>query len=310
MTDCVIVQPIAEAGIALLREAGLTVHVAKRPELACMREHLVDARAVITRNAGFSAEAIVAAPNLVVIGSHGTGIDSIDLPAAKARGIAVINTPGVNARAVAEHALAMMLACAKALPLADAATRTGDWGFRERTKIIELNGRCLGLVGYGRVARQFGRLAIALGMEVCAVSRHAKPDVLREDGIRPMADLDALCRAADVVSLHGLPDGGIRIGVAELAAMRPGSILINTARGALVDEGALLVALDRGHLSMAALDVFEREPLSPDSPLIDNSRVILTPHMGGLADTAMRRTAEEVASKVLAVLAKKGKSEP
>ena len=302
MSDCVVVQPIDLAGIELLRHAGLDVYEAASPEIDDLLPHLRDARAVITRDRGFPARAIAAAPCLEVIASHGTGTDRIDKDAASARGIRVINTPGTNAPSVAEHALGLMLACARQIPQADRALRAGDWAFREHAHPRELGGRSLGLVGFGRVARQLAQLAQGLGMKVLAYSTHAGDADLVAAGVLPLPDLDSLLAASDVVSLHGLPTTEPLIDAVRLARLRPDAILINTARGALIDEAALAQALCDGRLAAAALDVFSVEPLPSDSPLFDCPNLILTPHIGGTAHEALERTAIAVARKVIEAL--------
>lgn len=295
MTDVVITQLIAPAGVDLLRRAGLAVLEAGTPDPEALAPHLATARAVIVRNLGFPAEAIARAPRLEVIAAHGTGTDRIDHAAAAARGIAVVSTPGTNAASVAEHAAALMLACARHLAAADRALRGGDWQIRDRLTPMELGGRRIGLVGFGHVARAFAHIARCLGMEVRALSAHAPADIAAPD-------LATLLGGADVVSLHGVPGRAPRLGAAEIAAMRPGAILINTARGGLVDEAALAEALHTGHLRAAALDVFAAEPLPADSPLLDAPNLILTPHMGGSSDAARDRTSRAVALRVLEAL--------
>lgn len=301
-TDCLIVQPIAAPGIAMLRDAGLVVHEAGSTDMAALLPHLSTARAVITRNHGLSAEAIAAAPALRVIAAHGTGTDRIDQRAAAIRGIAVVNTPGTNAQSVAEHALGLMFACARAIPAADLAVRRGDWGFRDRDHPVELSGRTLGLIGFGQVARALVPMARAIGMDVVAVSDHASPQNMATLGVRFLSDTDDLLAQSDVVSLHGVPRELPVIGAARITAIKPGAILINTARGALVDEGAVARALASGALRAAALDVFTAEPLPSDSLLLRAPNMILTPHIGGSTDEARARTSLAVARAVLAAL--------
>ena len=302
MSDCVIVQPIAEGGLALLRAAGYSVHVAAAPTLDAMREHLADARAVITRDRGFSGEAIAAAPRLVVIASHGTGVDAIDREAAKRRGITVVATPGTNAPSVAEHTMALILAAAKALPAADAAVRRGDTLWRDAPHGCELAGRTLALVGYGRIARRVARLGQAFGMSVAAISTVSSEDEMARDGVESVADLDTLVAAADVISLHTVPDGTTLFDVARLARLRPDAILVNTARGALIDEDALAAALREGRLGAAALDVTVVEPLPATSALFDAPNLILTPHVAAATPAARERTACAVAQRVIDAL--------
>ena len=299
MTDCVVVQPIARCGLDLLRKAGLSVFEAPSPDLADLLPHLKTAKAVITRDMGFSAEAIEASPNLVVIASHGTGTDRIDKAAAKRHGIGVVSTPGTNAQSVAEHALALMFACSRHIAAADRAIRAGDWAFRERAQTRELSERHLGIVGYGHVARKLAALAKGIGMTVTVDSRHASDNDLAADGVLRAVGLEELLVTSQVVSLHGLPGSTPVLDEARLALMRADAILINTARGALIDETALANALRAGRIAAAGLDVFSSEPLPDDSPLQDCPNLILTPHMGGSGVEARERTALEVARKVV-----------
>ncbi len=301
---CLLVQPIDAAGIDLLQAGGIAVDLAPGTGLADLAPLLARADAVITRNHGLSAEAIALAPRLRVIASHGTGTDRIDITAARARGIAVVNTPGSNAQAVAEQALALLFAAARRLPQADAALRRGDfdWRLTPAARGIELAGRKLGLWGYGHVARHLARMARGIGMEVAVLSSHAGPEALAAEGLAVARDAGALLAECDAISLHALPGPHPLIGAAELAAMRPGAILINTARGRLVDEVALARALTSGRLHAAALDVFVEEPLPPGSPLLNCPNLILTPHVGGTTAEALRRTAKAAARAVLAAL--------
>lgn len=299
MTDCVVVQPIARCGVDLLEDTGLSVFEAPSPDLAVLRPHLETAKAVITRNAGLSAEAIDAAPHLQIIASHGTGTDSIDKTAVKRRGIQVVSTPGTNAQSVAEHALALILACARKLPAADHAVRTGDWAFRERTHPREISSCRLGLVGYGHVARKLAIMAKGLGMTVMVHSKHASDSELADHGIVRASSLEDLLARCQVVSLQGVPGSAPTLDKKRLMLLREDAILINTARGALIDEAALAEALRAGRIAAAGLDVFSSEPLPGDSPLLDCPRLVLTPHMGGSGAEALERTAIEVARKVI-----------
>jgi len=302
MTDCVVVQPIAGVGLDLLRAAGLSLHVASDRSLGALAPHLAAARAVVTRDAGFSAEAIGLSPCLKVIGVHGTGTNAVAKDVARDRGIAVVNTPGANAQSVAELTLALMLACTKRLVEADAAVRAGDFAFRYRQRSHELQGRTLGLVGFGHVSRRVARLALAFDMTVLCWSRSAGPGDMAEHGMRQVSDLDALCAASDIVSLHGIPGPTPLFDAARLARLKPGAIVVNTGRGGLLDEAALIEGLAAGRIGAAGLDVFQHEPLPADSPLVGAPNLVLTPHLGGATQEALERTAMEVARKVIAAL--------
>lgn len=301
MTDVVVLQPIAAPGLAMLEAAGLTLHLARAGEAETLAAHLATARAVITRDAGFSEEQLARAPRLEVIAVHGASVAKVAVAAAAARGVAVVSTPGANARSVAELALALMLACARRLGEADAAVRAGDFDFRYRQRSFELSGRTLGLVGFGHVARELARLVAGFDMTLVAATRHADDAELAALGVARV-DLDALCRLSDVVSLHARPSVSPLFDAARLARLKPGAILINTARGALLDEAALAQALREGRLAGAGLDVFAQEPPAPGDPLFAAPGLALAPHVGGATAEALDRTSRAVAAKLLQAL--------
>lgn len=308
--NCLIVQPIAEVGLDLLRQAGLTLHVAQDRSLPAMRPYLENVIAVVTRDAGFSAEAIAASPRLRVIGVHGTGTNAVAKDAAAARGIAVVNTPGANAQSVAELAIGLMLACARRLVEADHAVRSDDFGWRYRQQSFELQGRTLGVVGFGHIAKRVAALGRAFGMEVIGWSSRANPAEMAAEGIRPVSDLDELCAMSDVLTLHALPGPKPLFDAARFERVKPGAILVNTGRGALVDEPALAQALKAGRLGAAGLDVFTVEPLPSTSPLLEAPNLVLAPHVGGATADALDRTARDVARKVIAALGRPVPEDP
>jgi D-3-phosphoglycerate dehydrogenase / 2-oxoglutarate reductase len=302
--DVFLVQPIHAAGVARLHAAGLAVRAASRADMATVAAEVGVADAVVTRNAGLSAAAIDAAPRLKLIVVHGVGYDPVDVAHAAGKGIVVCNTPVANAWSVAEHAIALLLALAKAMLSADRAVRAGAFDARYTLRLTEIRGRTLGIVGCGRIGRATARIARrGLGMTVCGHSPSAEPARLRRIGIEPCASLDELLERSDAVSLH-LPlraeTRGL-IGRAELGRMRPGAFLVNTARGALVDHQALVDALASGRLGGAGLDVFRQEPVAPDDPLLHLPNVILSPHIAGASDRAMETTALAVATAILQV---------
>ncbi|MBR0827724.1 hydroxyacid dehydrogenase [Bradyrhizobium manausense] len=302
---CLIVQPIHQAGLDLLARGGLMLRHLKQADAQTLVREASDCVAVVTRSAGFPAAAIEVAPALRVIGSHGVGVDAIDVPLATARGIAVVNAPHSNVRAVAEHAIALIFALAKSLAAADRATRAGDFGFKYRTRLVELEGLTLGIVGFGSIGRQTAVLAKALGLKVIAHSLETALEIYAEIGVEPVADLHELLSRSDIVSLHLPLTASTKelIGAAELAAMRPGSFLVNTGRGGVVDEMALIDALDNSPLAGAGLDVFASEHMPADHPLLHHPRLLLTPHIAGSTEASLARTAEDVARGVLALLA-------
>ncbi len=296
-----IVQPIHEAGIAALRERGVEVRVACRPDPATVAREIGDAEGVITRDAGLDAAAMDAAPRLRVVAVHGVGVDPVDVRRATALGIAVVNTPGTNARSVAEHALALMLALARQVPAADRAVREGRFDFKYRARLVELSGKTLGVVGCGRIGTLTARMArAAFGMRVLGYAPSADPARLARAGIAAVPDLDTL-RAATDVSLH-LPLTEQTRGLLDarrLGLMKPTAFLVNTGRGGVVDEAALIRVLAEGRIAGAGLDVFERERMPADYPLLRLPNVVLSPHAAGSSEEALRRTALEAARLLL-----------
>jgi phosphoglycerate dehydrogenase-like enzyme len=235
-----------------------------------------------------TAAMIAAAPRLRLIQKIGVGVNTIDLDAAKARGIAVCNLPGTNARAVAELTLALMLAVLRRLPRFDAAMRRGEWLDPDlQDGVGELGGRTVGLIGYGAIPRLLAPVLVALGCWLIYASRSAQPDAPGE-----RRTLDALLAEADVVSLHLplAPETETLIDEAALARMKPGAVLINTARGGLVDQRALTAALTSGRLAGAGLDVFVHEPHDATDALFRLPNVVLTPHIAWLTTGTFDRS--------------------
>ena len=306
---CLVIQPIHEEGLAVLRAAGVEPVVASAPDMASVARVIVECDAVITRNAGLDRRAMDAAPRLRVIGNHGVGLDPVDLGHARRLGIPVVNTPHANAIAVAEHVAALVLGLAKRLGEGDRATRAGDFAYKYRARLLELRGLTLGIVGFGAIGRRTAEILLrGFGMALLVYAPRMDDDanaaLAALDG-RRAASLDALLMESDVVSLH-VPlrdDTRGMIGASELARMRPGALLVNTARGALIDETALVESIRSGHLGGVGLDVYASESMPSDHPLLALERAVLTPHVAGSADGALRRTAREVSEQVVQVLA-------
>ncbi|QDL91167.1 3-phosphoglycerate dehydrogenase [Paroceanicella profunda] len=299
MTRCLILQPVHEAGLSLLRANGITPVPCPAPDMETVARLIPGCAAAITRDAGFSAAAFAAADALRVVVVHGAGHDAVDKEAATARGVLVCNTPGANARSVSELALGLALAAARAIPAADAAERAGRPGFREAHSCTELSGKTALIVGWGATGAGLGRmLAVALGMRVLVHSPRAT-DV---GGFERVASLAEGLAQADLVSLHTplRPETRGLIGPDALAALKPGAILVNTARAGLVDEAALAAALASGRLAAAGLDVYS--PEAPRGPLGKSPRVVFTPHLGGTTEEALRRVAIGAAGHVIAAL--------
>jgi phosphoglycerate dehydrogenase-like enzyme len=237
-----------------------------------------------------TAEHIAAAPKLRLIQKIGVGVNTIDLEAAKARGVAVCNMPGTNTAAVAEMTLMLMLAALRRAALFDRATREGrGWRLPPETfdAIGELSGRTVGLVGFGGVGQRLAPVLAALGARVLYTATARKADAAAE-----WRELPALLAEADVVSLH-LPLNAATarlLDEAAFARMKPGAVLVNTARGGLLDEAALLAALTSSRLAAAGLDVFADEPVEPGNPLLALDNVVLAPHVAWLTPETLARS--------------------
>ncbi|MEN4918122.1 hydroxyacid dehydrogenase [Achromobacter spanius] len=302
---CLIVQPIHQQGIELLQRAGIACVTPASASMADVAKAIGDCDAVITRNAGLDGAAIAAGARLRIIGSHGAGTNMVDVAAATAAGIPVVNTPGANARSVAELVISMALALLKRTIALDAAVRAGNWNARYEPGLRELAGATLGVVGFGQIGRSVAEIAHkGFGMQVRVYSPSVPAAEIEQAGFKADQDLADLLRNADIVSLHrpGNPGAGPLIDAAALDRMKPGSLLINTARGGLVDERALAEALKAGRLGGAGIDVFSTEPPPADHPLIGLPNVVLAPHAGGSTEEALIRTAVAVAEQVIDAL--------
>ena len=294
----VIAEKVANNAVQLLkdeREWTVVTHDQLNGNLAGA---LPDADALIVRSAvDVNAEVLKNAGKLRVIGRAGVGVDNIDLDAATKAGIAVMNTPGANAVAVAEHTLALMLALARHLSRADATTRAGKWE-KKSLQGTELRGKTLGIVGLGRIGMEVARRAKAFEMKIIAHDPFVAASVAREHEIQ-LADLDAIYAAADYLSLHvGLtPQTTGMIHENSLAKMKRGVRIINCARGELVNEAALAAALTSKQVGGVALDVFNEEP-PRSSPLLALENVIATPHIAGSTNEAQDAVGVQIASQV------------
>ena len=298
----VVADPIAEAGLALLRPHARLDVVAGQPRDVLLAR-LADAEALLVRSeTRVTAELLEGAPRLRVIGRAGAGVDTIDVDAATRRGIVVVNAPGGNAVAAAEHTLALMFALARCVAAADASLKRGEWA---RSKYLgsELAGKTLGLVGLGRVGSEVARRALGLDMRVLVYDPYVPDDHVRRSGFEPL-ELDDLLGQSDFVSLHVPLTEATRglLDAERIARMHRGAFIVNCARGGLIDQAALLAALDAGQLAGAGIDVFAQEPVAPDDPLPRHPRVVATPHLGASTVEAQVNVAAQVAEEVLAVL--------
>ncbi|HZQ37828.1 MAG TPA: NAD(P)-dependent oxidoreductase [Dehalococcoidia bacterium] len=285
--------PPAYTGRPELEELRTLGEVALYGDRADSREELVrrlaeaDAAINVRAYTQFDEALFAALPRLTHVAIFGVGTDNFDLEAATRHGVLVSNCPGENARSVAEHAIALMLAVARTIPAYDRDVRAGLWRHFDG---VELEGKTLGLLGLGSIGRQVARMAAGLGMTVVAWSPTRDEARAAALGVTQL-ELGGVLRRADVLQICVALSERTRglIGAPQFALIKPGTILVNTARAPIVDEAALVEALRSGRLRGAGLDVFAPEPLAPDSPLRDLENVVLTPHAGWVTDEARSR---------------------
>ncbi len=293
---------LAPQALELLRDFDI-VYAGKAPTeddlVALSGRH--DPVAIIVRYGKVGPAVMDAAPSLKVISKHGSGTDTIDKIAAKARGIEVVAAVGANAAAVAEQALALLLACAKSVVPLDGRMHAGHWD-KATHKSLELGGRSIGLLGLGAIGRRFARMADAMGMRVLGFDPYAKD---LPDYITPV-DLDTLWRESDALSLHCplTDDNRGLLNAGTLAQCKRGVIVVNTARGGLIDEAALLAAVRSGQVMAAGLDSFAVEPMSAGHPFQGEKNFLLSPHIGGVTSDAYVNMGVGAAQNLLQVLAR------
>ena len=291
---------LAQQALDLLQGHDI-VYAGKTPTeqdlVALCRRH--DPVAIIVRYGKVGAAVMDAGPSLKVISKHGSGTDTIDKAEAAQRGIKVVAAVGANAAAVAEQALALLLACAKSVVQLDSRMHSGHWD-KATHKSLELAGRTVGLVGLGAIGLRFAKMADALGMRVIGFDPFAGqlPSYVQA------VDLDTLWRESDAISLHCplTDDNRNLLNATTLACCRRGVIVVNTARGGLIDEAALLAAVQQGQVSAAGLDSFAVEPMAAGHPFLHQPGFILSPHIGGVTSDAYVNMGVGAARNVLAVL--------
>ncbi len=283
------------------------VQVLHDPTQGAIREAVRGAAAVAVRYpARLRGDAIREGNDLLVISTSGRGTDAIDIQAATAKGVAVVNNPGLGAVPVSEHTVGLMLDLAKQITRSDIRARLGEgWAEGHRSTRFHLEGRTLGVIGCGQIGTEVARKCVAaFRMRVLVYDPYVPPSKAEAVGATWVKELGPLLREADFVSLHPELTEETRgmIGEAELRQMRRDAFLINTARGPVVQQAALIRALKDGWIAGAALDVFEPEPPSPDSPLYELGNLILTPHVAGVTVEAKRDLAVSAATQILQVL--------
>ena len=291
---------VTDNGLDFLRQQGYEIKRGQGLSKEQLIADLQDCDAMIMRVAKLDADVLSACPRLKVIGKHGVGVDSIDLDYCKAHGITVVFTPQANSLSVAEHAIALMMACAKQIPLKFAEYKKGNYSIKDTCLGHEVSGKTIGLIGMGRIGSMVGRIALnGFGMRVLAYDPFL-PAEATPAGFERAATKEELLEQADFVSLH-LPstkDTVKSIGEETFKHMKKTAYLINTARGSIVDEEALYNALVSGEIAGAGLDVSDPEPSSPDNPLMQLPNVIMTPHCGAATVDSMLHMSADVAKGV------------
>ncbi|MDV7270260.1 hydroxyacid dehydrogenase [Thioclava sp. A2] len=290
----------------LVAEHGYeTVHTPPYADSEVISEFLKKTGAVgiVSRMGRLDANVMDAAPQLRVISKHGVGVDNIDIAAAAERGIPVLVATGANAVSVAEHAIALLLNCAKRILPLDAGLRAGRWekpGFSGR----EIAGETLGLMGMGAIAQATGRIAQGLGLRLIGYDPYAPDSAFEALGVTRCASFEDLLTQSNILSLHcPLTEQTRQILNAEAIARMPeGAFVINTARGGLIDEAALLAAVQGGHLAGAGLDTFAIEPPAADHPFFAEPRIVVTPHIGGVTRQAGARVGVDAVRGIFQIL--------
>lgn len=288
-----------------LRSAGLRADRAPSPASDDLAAAGADATGLVVQWASITAEVLDRMPNLRIISRVGIGYDMIDVEAATARGIAVANTPSYCIEEVAAHTVAMIMAQARGLPTYDRAVRAGTWrAVDARPLAVRPSTTTVSVLGFGRIGSIVARGCRALGFRVLVADPCASADTIRAAGCEPVEIPDAVAQA-DILTLHVPLTDATRhlIDAGSIATMKPGAVVVNTCRGPLIDERALADALRSGRLGAAALDVFDGEPLSADSPLRDLEQVLLSPHAAWFSPEALADLPVHAARNIIDFLA-------
>ncbi len=303
MKKVLVTDGLHEVGVAALRKEGLQVETAPTLTDDELCRRVTGCHGLIVRGATkVTASVLEVGRELVVVGRAGAGVDNIDVEAASQRGVIVMNTPGANTIAVAEHTVGLLLALARKLPQAHSALKEGRWE-KERFAGVELYGKVLGILGLGRVGSEVARRTLGLRMQVIAYDPYLTAEAARKLGVE-LVELDELLARADFISVHTPLTKETRnfVGPGEFARMKDGVRLINCARGGVIDEAALVEAIRSGKVAGAALDVFAQEPLPPDHPLLALEEVVATPHLAASTEEAQAQVALAIAHQIADVL--------
>src|SRR6478735_824938 len=298
MARILVTEPIADGGLDRLRDAGHTVDVQEGLDPEQLRDAIRGAHALIIRSATqVTAEVLAAASDLVVVGRAGIGLDNVDVAAATARGVMVVNAPQSNTLSAAEHTMALLLAQARNVPQAHAALKAGRWE-RSKWEGVELSDKTLGIIGLGRIGKLVAQRAMAFGMRLVAYDPFVSTERARQINVE-LVDLDDLVARSDFITLHlaKTPETVGLIGREMLAKAKPELRIVNVARGGIIDEAALAEAIADGRVAGAAIDVFAAEPTT-ESPLFGLDSVVVTPHLGASTAEAQDKAGETIAEMV------------
>ncbi len=295
--------PTLDSAKAALARLNPTLRMAKSTSAEDILEVARDADAILVTYAKLPRDLILQLTRCKAIGRFGLGVDNIDLPACKEKGIAVNYVPDYCIREVSDHAMAMLLALIRKIPLSNKVVQAGRWEMPVVVPIRRIEGTVVGLLGFGNIPRLVAPKAKAFGMKVIAFDPYAKADLFKTAGVESV-DFDTLLKTSDYISVHAphTPQTRGMMHADAFAKMKKGAYIVNTARGPLIDEPALIAALDSGQIGGAALDVVAVEPLPKDSPLLGRDNVILTPHTGFYSIEALDELQSKCASDVARVL--------
>ncbi len=298
MPKILVADPIGAEGVDLLKaHAEVDVKTGMSPPelLAVIAEY---EGLVVRSETKVTKEVIEQAKKLQVVGRAGIGVDNIDLDAATAAGIAVVNAPTGNTVAAAEHTMALMLALSRNVPSAHSSLKSGEWK-RSAFMGVEVRAKTLGVCGLGRVGSEVARRAQSFDMKLVGYDPFVSPDYAKRMGIE-LVTLEELLGQSDFITLHTPLTDGTRhmIGSEQVKMLKPGARLVNVARGELIDEQAILDGLESGHLGGVALDVFAQEP-PQNTELVEHPKVVVTPHLGASTEEAQREVAIEASEQVL-----------
>ena len=298
-------EPMDEVGLNYLKDHDAEVVIAPDASESTTIQWAVDVDGIIARGKGYYNEKVMCAGSrLKVIGRHGAGVDNVDVEAATANGITVVNAPHAPLESVAEYVAMALVAVSKLPHEADRAARSGNWEFRNRVKGPELIGKTLGIVGFGRIGRRIAEICgRGFRMKILYTDAIRAPEGVETQVGAARVPLERLLTESDFVSLNVplLPETRHMIGTREFALMKPTSYLVNAARGPVIDEPALINALKNRRIAGAAIDVYEEEPLNPENPLLKLDNVLLSPHNAGHSIEGFQKMSM-VAADVIRVL--------